>query len=150
MAEIWPSEGLDLVLAIFPKNGSNVATTYLGLWGTTFTASTVGTAANARGSYTEVSNAGSYARVAIGSAAWQANADGGGGASEPGRKTAASQQTLQTATAAWGTVNGFFLVNTSTIAAGSAYFACNFDDTTAITVNTNDIVKITPTIEIRN
>lgn len=150
MAEIWPTEGLDLVIAIFPKNGSNVATTYMGLWGTpSFSASTVGTAANARASYTEATG-GSYARQSIAAASWGANADGGGGASEPGRKTTAAQVVFPTATAPWGLINGFYIVNTSTAGAGSLYWACNFDDTTAITVNTNDIVKVTPTAEIRN
>ena len=149
MAEIFPSEGLNLVLAIVPKNGTNAASTYMGLWGTNFSASTVGTAANPRSSYTEPSG-GAYARQAIAAASWGANADGGGGASEPGRKTTAGQVTFPTATAAWGTVNGFFLADSSTSAAGALYFAANFDDTTAITVNTNDIVKVTPTWEIRN
>lgn len=149
MAEIFPSEGLDLVIGIVPKGGATVSTTYIGLWGTSFTASTVGTAANARASYTEPSG-GAYARQSIAAASWGANADGGGGASEPGRKTTAGQVTFPTATAPWGTINGFYLVNSSTGGAGSLYYACNFDDTTAITVNTNDIVKVTPTWEIRN
>ena len=31
-----------------------------------------------------------------------------------------------------------------------AYFAANFDDTTAVTINTNDIIKVTPTINWQN
>jgi hypothetical protein len=149
MAEIFPTEGLDMVIAILPKNGANVASTYIGLWGTNFTASTVGTASNPRASYTEPSG-GAYARQTIAAASWGANADGGGGASEPGRKTTAGQVTFPTATAVWGTINGFYLVSSATAGQGSLWFACNFDDTTAITVNTNDIVKVTPTWELRN
>lgn len=150
MAEIFPSEGLNLVLAIVPKNGTNASTTYIGLWGTSFSASTVGTAGNPRASYDEVASAGSYTRKSIAAASWGANADGGGSADQPGRKTTAGQVTFDTATAAWGTINGFFIADSTTIDAGALYFACNFDDTTAITVNTNDIVKVTPTWEIRN
>lgn len=148
MAEIFPNEGLDLVIAIVPKNGTNAASTYMGLF-TTFTASTVGTGGQTRSAYTEPSG-GAYARQAIGSASWGANATGGGGGNEPGRKTTASQVTFPTATAAWGTINGFFLGDTSTASSGALWFACNFDDTTAVTINTNDIIKITPTWEIRN
>src|SRR5215831_17740764 len=123
MAEIFPNEGLDLVIAIVPKNGTNAASTYIGLF-TTFTATTVGTGSNPQASYTEPSG-GAYARQTIGSASW------GGTANEPGRKTTAGQVTMPTATAVWGTVNGFFLSSTVTAASGSCYFACNFDDTTA-------------------
>lgn len=149
MAEIWPNEGLDLLLAVFPKNGSNYATTYIGLF-TSFTASTVGTGSQGRSAYTEVSAAGAYARQSIAASSWGANANGGGSANEPGRKTTAGQVTFPTATAVWGTVNGFFVGDTSTNAAGSYFYACNFDDTTAVTINTNDVIKVTPTTEYRN
>ena len=150
MAEIFPTEGLDLIMGIVPKGGATVATTYIALWGTTFTASTVGTAANARASYTEPTG-GAYARQSIAAATWGAQANGTSGSSDqPGRLSTATQITFPTATAPWGTLNGFYLVNSSTAAAGSLYYSCNFDDVTAITVNTNDIVKITPGWEIRN
>lgn len=147
MAEIFPSEGLDLILAIVPKNGTNVGTTYMGLF-TTFTASTVGTHGQGRSAYTEPSG-GAYARQNVTAGSWGANADGGGGAGAEGRKTTASQITFPTATAQWGTVNGFFLADTSTGGAGAIYFAANFDDVTPVTINTNDIIKITPTWEMR-
>lgn len=148
MAEIFPNEGLDLVIAIVPKNGTNAGTTYMGLF-TAFTASTVGTGGQGRSAYTEPSG-GAYARQNVTAASWGANANGGGSGNEPGRKTTSSQVTFPTATAVWGTINGFFLGDTSTAAAGSLYFACNFDDVTAVTINTNDIIKVTPTWEIRN
>lgn len=139
MAEIWPDEGLDLVLGIFPKGGATVATTYIGLF-TAFTASTVGTAAQTRSSYTEPSG-GAYARQSIAAASWGSQAAGSGG-----RQSTAGQVTMPTATAVWGTVNGFAVFDTSTGAAGKVYFAANFDDTTAVTLNTNDVIKITPTV----
>lgn len=149
MAEIFPNEGLDLVLAVIPKAGTTPATTYMGLF-TNFTASTVGTGGQGETAYTEVTNAGAYARQSIASASWGANANGGGSADQPGRKTTASQVTFPTATASWGTINGFHLSNSGTHDAGTLYFAANFDDTTAVTINTNDIIRVTPTWEIRN
>lgn len=143
MAEIWPDEGLDLVLAVFPKNGTNAASTYIGLF-TAFTASTVGTSGQTRADYTQVSG-GAYAHQTIAAASWGATAAGSGG-----RKTTAGQVTFPTATAVWGTVNGFMVLNTSTAAAGSVYMAANFDDTTAVTINTNDVIKVTPTIQYNN
>lgn len=143
MAEIWPDEGLDLVLGIFPKNGTNAATTYIGLF-TAFTASTVGTAGQTRSAYTQVSG-GAYAHQSIAASSWGSAAAGSGG-----RQVVAGQVTFPTATAVWGTVNGFMLLNTSTAAAGSVYMACNFDDTTAVTINTNDVIKVTPTIQYNN
>ena len=67
------------------------------------------------------------------------------GTTQSGRGSAAAQVTFSTATAVWGTVNGFFVANSTTNAAGVVYFAANFDDTTAVTVNTNDVIKVTPT-----
>lgn len=143
MAEIWPDAGLDLVLAIFPKNGTNVATTWLALF-TPFTASTVGSAAQgASTDYTEPSG-NAYARQSIAAASWGAIAAGTGG-----RKTTAAQVTFPTATGSWGTVNGFWLAN-AVSGAATVWFAANFDDVTAVPIQTNDIIKVTPTIQYNN
>lgn len=141
MAEIWPDEGLDAVLNIFPRGSATVGNTWLGLF-TTFTASTVGTNTNPMASYTDPTG-GSYGRQTIVSGSWGAVAAGTGG-----RKTTASQITFPTATAVWGTINGFSLA--TAISAGTCYFAANFDDTTAVTINTNDIIKVTPTAQYNN
>ena len=34
--------------------------------------------------------------------------------------------------------------NSATNGAGVVYFGANFDDLTAVTVNTNDVIKVTP------
>lgn len=141
MAEIWPDEGLDLVLAVFPKNGTNYTNTYISLF-TTFTASTVGTSSQTMSAYTEPSG-GSFARQAIAAASWGAATAGTGG-----RKVTAGQVTFPTATAPWGTVNGFMIVDTTGTA--KVFMACNFDDTTAVTINTNDVIKVTPTEQYNN
>jgi len=142
-AEIVPDEGLDLILAVFPKGGTTPATTYMGVF-TTFTASTVGTAGQTRSAYTEP-GAGGYARQSVAAATWGSATAGSGG-----RYMTATQITFPTATASWGTINGFFLANTSTAAAGSLYGAANFDDTTAVTVNSSDIIKVTPSFQFNN
>lgn len=141
MAEIWPSAGLDLVLAIFPKNGTNVANTYLGLF-TTFTATTVGTRTQgANTDYTEPSG-NNYSRQTIAAGSWGALADY---STNQGRQTTASQVTFPTASGSWGTVNGFFLCN-ATSGAATVYFAANFDDNTAVAIGASDIIRVTPTV----
>jgi hypothetical protein len=138
VAEIFPNEGLDLIYGVVPKGGTAPANTWIGLF-TAFSASTVGTSAAVIASWTEVSAAGAYARQTIASTSW-----GTVGTTQSGRGSAAAQVTFPTATAVWGTVNGFIVTNSLTTAAGVVYFGANFDDTTAVVVNTNDIVKVTP------
>jgi len=138
VAEIFPNEGLDLIFGVVPKGGTAPANTWIGLF-TGYTASTVGTSDAVIGSWTEVSAAGAYARQTIASSSW-----GTVGTTQSGRGSAAAQVTFPTATAVWGTVNGFLITQSLTTGAGTVYFGANFDDTTAVVVNTNDIVKVTP------
>jgi len=139
MAEIFPNEGLDLIFAGFPKGGTGPANTWLGLF-TAYTASTVGSSAAVIASWTEVSVAGAYVRQTISSSSW-----GTVGTTQSGRGSAAAQVTFATATAVWGTVNGFVIGNNATGGTGVVYFGANFDDVTAVTINTNDVIKVTPT-----
>lgn len=141
MAEIWPDAGLDLVLGIFPKGGTNITTTYLALF-TSFTATTVGSAAQgSTTNYTEP-DFGAYARQSLAAATWGAQAAGTGG-----RKTTYSQVTFPTATSnSTAATNGFMVVN-GVSGAQTVFFAANFDDTTAVTVNLNDVIKVTPTAQ---
>jgi hypothetical protein len=139
MAEIFPNEGLDLIFAGFPKGGGGPANTWIGLF-TAFTASTVGTSAAVIASWTECAAAGAYARQTISSASW-----GTVGTTQSGRGSGAAQVVFPTATAVWGVVNGFFIANSATQGAGNVWFGANFDDVTAVTINTNDVIKVTPT-----
>ncbi len=150
MAEIFPDEGLDLMLGIFPKNGSNLANTYLMLF-TGATASTTpsansvlatngGTTPPAEASYT------SYARVAHAAGSW-----GSAGAdtiwSQTVRRVLGTQTSFPAAGAAYSTpINGFGLANQLATGAGSiGIFYSNFDDSTAIaSLALNDVVKVTP------
>lgn len=140
MAELFPDEGLDYLLGIVPKNGTNLATTYIGLF-TSQSASTVPGTTAVLATATGVTEATgtSYARQSIAAASWGAQAAGTGG-----RKTTAGQVTFPTVgSGGWGTVNGFFIATAST--AGTALFYANFDDTTAIVSGVGDIIRVTPT-----
>ena len=138
MAEIFPNEGLDLIYAGYPKGATGPANTWIGLF-TSWSATTVAGSAATVASWSEVASAGAYARGTISSASW-----GTVGTTQSGRGSGAAQVVLATATAVWGTVNGFFIANSATQGAGNAWFGANFDDTTAVTVNTNDVIKVTP------
>lgn len=147
MASIFPDEWLDRALNIFPKNGTNISTLYIGLF-TSSTPSTVPARSATGGAnpsgWTEATGT-NYARVAIQASSWGANVTSG-----TGRKTTASEVTFATAgTGGWGTVNGFFLATNASSSAGDTlvYFA-NFDDLTAETINANATLKITPSIQI--
>jgi hypothetical protein len=145
MAEIIPDEGLDYMLGIFPKNGTNLATSYLLLF-TGATASTVPAASAVLATSTGVTEAAytSYARQSIAAASW-----GTTGAktvwSQSARGTTAGQVSFPAATASYATaINGFGLATAST--AGIGLFYSNFDDTTAVaTMAIGDIIRVTPT-----
>ncbi len=150
MAEIVPDEGLDYILSIFPKNGTNIGTTYCGLF-TSQTASTVPAASMVLATPTGITEAGytGYARQSIGAGSWGAT-----GAktmwSQTGRGTTAGQVSFPAATASYATaINGFFIATAAT--AGVALMVSNFDDTTAIaSLAVNDVIKVTPTFGLLN
>jgi hypothetical protein len=139
MSEIFPDEGLDLILSYFPKGTVPPTTLYMGLF-TSQTPTTVPASTAVLATSTGVTEASgtSYARQSIANTSWGAPAAGTGG-----RKSTAGQVTFPAAGSAWGTVNGFFIADS--LAAGKAFFYANFDDGLAIIVGTGDIIKITPT-----
>ena len=140
MAEIFPNEGLGLIYAAYPKGATGPANTWLGLF-TANSASALGSVSSAStiASWGEVANAGAYTRQTISSASW-----GTAATTQSGWGSGAAQVTFATATAVWGTINGFFVASSLVNATGTIYFGANFDDTTAVAVNTNDIIKVTP------
>src|ERR1044072_4104691 len=101
MAEIWPDEGLDQVLAFFPRaNLALPANSWIAVF-TSWSASTVGTNTDTRANYPEPSG-GAYARQTISSSSW-GSATGATG----GREMNASQGTLPPTTAGWGAIESF-------------------------------------------
>lgn len=146
MAEIFVDEGLDKLLGIVPKNGTNLTQLFIGLF-TSQTASTVpartATGGSAPSGWTEATGTG-YARQSIAAASWGAPATVGNG-----RSVTAGQVTFPTVGAGgWGTVNGFFLATNSASAVGDTiiYFS-NFSDVTAVTLNSGDVIRVTPSCE---
>ena len=147
MAEIFPDEGLDYLIGITPKNGTNLANTYCGLF-ISQTASTVPASTAVLATQTGVTETSGwgYARQAHAAASW-----GTTGAktiwSQSGRGTTGAQLSFAAATAAYGVaINGFFMAAVSSLGAGPALFYSNFDDTTAIaSLALGDIIKVTPT-----
>jgi hypothetical protein len=150
MAEISPDEGLDYILGIVPKNGTNLSTVYIGLF-TSATASTVGASTIVLATPTGITEAAytGYTRISIAAASWGAT-----GAktswSQTGRGTTAGQVSFPAATATYATaINGFFLATAST--AGVCLYQSNFDDTTAVaSLAIGDVIKVTPTWTILN
>jgi hypothetical protein len=143
MAEIFPNEGLDMLLQSngFQSSGqATFANTFIALF-TTFTASTVGTSASTSASYSEPTGGG-YASQTISSASWGAIAS-----TTSGRIVTSSQISFPQATANYSAaVNGYWLRNTSAAAGSKCITAANFDDTTAVTINSSDQIKVTPSI----
>ncbi len=147
MANIYVDEGLDAILGVFPKNGTNFSTLYMGLF-TSQTATTVPARSATSGAvpsgWTEASGT-NYARQAVAAGDWGVPVT-----DSTGRKVTAAQVTYPAAgSGGWGIVNGFFLATQSAAGVGDKiiHFA-NFDDDTAVTVNAGDILKITPSITV--
>jgi hypothetical protein len=147
MAEIFPDEGLNLVLGQVPKNDTRITTFSLCLF-TSQTASTVITSGQGVANITETSYT-NYARQALATATWGAQAAGTGG-----RKTTYPQVTFPTVGASGATINGFFIgwdsgaggTGSPTVCVGQA----NFDDVTAVPLMTNDVIKVTPAWQFNN
>lgn len=140
MAEIFPNEGLFLIMknAGFTSGGATPANTFLALF-TAYTASTVGTSASVMASYTEPTG-GAYARQTIAAASWSTT-----GTTTSGCYATSAQLSFTQATGSYSAaVNGFTVA--SAISTGTCFLAANFDDTTAVTINTNDQIKVTPTV----
>lgn len=144
MTSIIPDEGRDYLLGIIPKAGTTPSTLYLGLF-TSQTASTVpaGTAVLATATGVTEAGFGGYARVAVASTDWGAQAADTIW-SQTVRSVTASQKSFGAATGAYPTaINGFFLATALT--GGIAIYYSNFDDTTAIaSLAIGDVIKITP------
>lgn len=140
MAAIFPDEGLDVVLGQWPKNDTRETSSNLCLF-TSQTASTVITHAQTKSNITETTYT-SYARQALATATWGSLSEY---SSTLGRQTTYPQVTFPTVGASGATINGFFITegaNTKCIA------QANFSDGAAVPLNTNDVIKVTPTVAL--
>jgi len=139
MAELFPDEGLDALLTVFPKNGANYANLWAGLF-TSQTASAVMSRTGTLSACIVEPAGGAYTRMPVAASGWGAPSTSGNG-----RKVTNAQITFPTATAPWGTVNGFFLGSASV--AGVCVYQANFDDNTGNNVGVNDQQKVTPSMQ---
>lgn len=140
MAEIFPDEGLDAILGIFPKGGTYTSPLQLALF-TSQSASTVITSGQTIANITETTYT-SYARQALAAATWGAQGAGTGG-----RKSTYPQVTFPTVGATGATINGFYITNNGVTV---AICQANFDDGLASVLATNDIIKVTPAMTYQN
>jgi hypothetical protein len=142
MASMFPDTGLDIFLGQFPKDATRLTAVFLGLFSSQ-TASTVITHAQTGSNVTE-SGWTNYARQSLATATWGAQAEY---QTTLGRITTYPQVTFPTVGASGGTVNGFVLLSTNAAPGAANLIAqANFDDTTAVVLATNDVIKVTPSI----
>jgi hypothetical protein len=162
MTDIFPDEGLDVILGVFPRGSTTPANLYVGLF-TGGSASTVPTAAatiaSMTGTFAEVTTGSSptgwpaYARQPIASttSGWAAP-----GAqtinSITGRGVVGGQVSYSPPVAVYtptNAVNGFFIADA--ITSGHAIVYSNFSDVTGISsLAIGDVIKVTPTIGYGN
>ena len=140
MAEIFPDEGLDIILGIFPKGGTYTSPLQLALF-TSQTATTVITSAQTIANITETVYT-SYARQPLAAATWGAQGAGTGG-----RKSTYPQVTFPTCGATGATINGFHITDNGVL---KAVCQANFDDGLATVLALNDIIRVTPAITFQN
>jgi hypothetical protein len=145
MAHTWTDSGLSALLGAFPRSAAIPAVMYAGL----FASQTSGTVPNrtahggaAPGGWVETPQFAS-ARQVISGAQWSVPIISGNGVAVTGL-----QLTFPTATANGLSANGFFLSNEPSSKAGDTpFFFANFDDLTQITINSGDVVRVTPRIQ---
>jgi hypothetical protein len=139
MATMMPDEGLDIILGQFPFNTVKYTSPLnCGLFKSQ-TNTTVITHALTLSSITATTYT-SYASQALAAATWGAAAEY---SATLGRQMTYPQVTFATVGATGDTINGFYIMDN---AAAKCIGQANFDDGLAVTVATNDVVKLTPTL----
>lgn len=124
MSDFLENEVLDHILSAATYTAP--ATVYIGLWTSALTDASTGATAG------EVSG-GSYARVAVTNNATNWPAASGGS------KSNGADFTFPTATAGWGTITHFAILDSATLGAGNILYWA--DLTVSKTVSNGDIVK---------
>src|SRR3954469_6398659 len=136
-----PDEGLDLWLGQFPLSTAKYTSPLNLALFTSQTASTVITHAQTIANINEAAFT-NYARQSLAAATWGALAER---PTNLGRQSTYPQVTFPTVGASGATINGLFITNgANTKVIGQA----NFDDGAAVPLNTNDVIKVTPTIAL--
>jgi hypothetical protein len=148
MAEIFPDEGLDLVINTMFKGGTQDTTLFVGLFTsqtpTTVPARTATGGASPSGWTEMAASSGTYARIAIATGDWGANATNGNG-----RRSTLSAAKQFTGFVGAAAANGFFIATNSAAGAGDTilYFS-NFDSGVARTfAAVGDQLNLTPRVQ---
>lgn len=138
MAQMFPDEGLDLILSSIPKSTAKPTSPYKLCLFTSQTASTVITHAQTIANITETTYT-SYTRQNLAEATWGAIAER---PTNAGRQTTYPEVTFPTVGTTGATINGFHITDNGVT---KVFAQANFDDQTAVVLVTNDIIKVTPT-----
>lgn len=141
MAEIFSDEGLNLLFGVFPKNGANFASLFVGLFSSqTPTTVPAGSAVmSSQTGITELAAANGYARQAVAAGAWSAISSGGGGRQ-------ISAPVTFTASGLWVAANGFFIASTAGQGSGVGICYANFDSGLARLLQSGDSLTVTATM----
>ncbi len=164
MADVFPDEGLDALLAIVPKLGTNPIQMFVGLYtaqgGVSIPANNalLAVAGNVFSQGCKEVSATqwtTYARQTIIAAGWGAQAASTVWSTSGRIVTASSALTFPAPTVGYNptpdSIAGFFLANASFANSGLAYYYSNFGDSSLIaTLSIGDLVKVTPTFGIGN
>ena len=162
-AYLWPTEGLDHLMAVYPKNGTNDATLYLGLFTTSWATiegyglTNINVTLNT-GTYpvTELGSATGYTtRTSLAAATWGAQSAGTTVINSTTINVRQSTYPAVTITnssgSTWTGVNGIFVANWATVggvstgAAGNCVlFYAQFSDASTVTLANGDSLTVTP------
>lgn len=164
MADLFPDEGLDWLLGIVPKNGTNATQTFLGLYTATGGTSTpqnnavlsAQTITNGLGCK-EVSTVqwSTYIRITVPSGSWGAQSASTVWSTSGRIVTSGAACVFPAPSGAYNpspdSLAGFFLSNNSIPNQGIGIYYSNFSDSSLIaSMAIGDVVKVTPTFGFGN
>ena len=157
---LWPQEGLDALMAVVPKNGTNYSSLYLGLFTTSWSTiqgyglTNIAVTLNG-GTYpvTELASATGYTtRPTLSAASWGAQAAGtvtiGANTINVRQSTYPTVTITNTSGSTWTGVNGIFVATSATVGSASptttVLWYAPFSDGSTVTLANNDSIAITP------
>lgn len=164
MADLFPDEGLDALLAIVPKQGTTPTQMFVGLYtaqgGTSIpsnqaTLAVAGNVSSQGCKEVSVTQWSTYLRITFPSGSWGAQSSSTvwstSGRIVTGSVPAVFPAPTGTYNPSPDSIAGFFLANASFAFSGIAYYYSNFADTSLIaSLSVGDVVKVTPTFGLGN
>lgn len=159
---LWPQEGLDALMSVVPKNGTNYANLYLGLFTTSWSTvqgyglTNINVTLNT-GTYpvTELASATGYtARTTLAAGSWGAQTAGtvtiGSNTVNVRQSTYPAVTITNSSGSTWTGVNGIFVATSATVGQASGagttvLWYAPFSDSSTVTLANGDSLTITPT-----